>query len=66
VAIGAYRLVAGYTYVMPTTNAGQVCAVVYGLIGIPLAVLSAVDLGRFLSDAVLLVTKQVFTYSTTF
>uniref|UniRef100_A0A914UX15 Potassium channel domain-containing protein n=1 Tax=Plectus sambesii TaxID=2011161 RepID=A0A914UX15_9BILA len=43
----------GYTYVFPMTPIGQIFAVVYGLIGIPLMVLTAVDIGRFLSDCVL-------------
>ena len=32
------------------TRCGQLAAIIYGLIGIPLAVLVAIDIGRFLSD----------------
>lgn len=43
----------GYPYANPTTIMGQCAAIVYGLFGIPLMVLAAVDIGRFLSDIVI-------------
>uniref|UniRef100_A0AC34Q6F8 Potassium channel domain-containing protein n=1 Tax=Panagrolaimus sp. JU765 TaxID=591449 RepID=A0AC34Q6F8_9BILA len=43
----------GYPYANPTTTVGQCVAIVYGLFGIPLMVLAAVDIGRFLSDIVI-------------
>ncbi len=52
---------------MPMTAKGQVFAIIYGLIGIPLMVLTAVDIGRFLSECVLFVyTKIVFLFSVVF
>lgn len=41
------------------TATGQMFAVLYGLIGIPLMVLTAVDIGRFLSDCVLFLYSKV-------
>uniref|UniRef100_A0AAF5Q1G9 Ion_trans_2 domain-containing protein n=2 Tax=Wuchereria bancrofti TaxID=6293 RepID=A0AAF5Q1G9_WUCBA len=43
----------GYLSAVPMTKFGQFIAIVYGLVGIPLMVLAAVDIGRFLSDIVL-------------
>ncbi|KJH42158.1 Ion channel [Dictyocaulus viviparus] len=43
----------GYSYAVPVTPFGQFVAIVYGLFGIPLMVLAAVDIGRFLSHIVL-------------
>uniref|UniRef100_A0A915PN87 Potassium channel domain-containing protein n=1 Tax=Setaria digitata TaxID=48799 RepID=A0A915PN87_9BILA len=43
----------GYLSAVPMTKLGQFIAVVYGLVGIPLMVLAAVDIGHFLSDIVL-------------
>ncbi|CAB3408580.1 unnamed protein product [Caenorhabditis bovis] len=43
----------GYSYAVPVTPFGQCFAMIYGLIGIPLMVLAAVDFGRFLSHIVL-------------
>ncbi|KAH7730078.1 Protein TWK-47 [Aphelenchoides avenae] len=44
----------GYGPTSPMTPLGQFLSIGYGLIGIPLMVLAAVDIGRFLSDMVLL------------
>ncbi|KAK6731852.1 hypothetical protein RB195_007981 [Necator americanus] len=43
----------GYSYAVPVTPFGQLLAIVYGLLGIPIMVLAAVDIGRFLSHIVL-------------
>lgn len=43
----------GYTNATPMTRTGQITAIIYGLFGIPLTVLTAVDMGRFLSDVVM-------------
>ncbi|CAI4230185.1 unnamed protein product [Auanema sp. JU1783] len=43
----------GYSNAVPVTPMGQSAAIIYGLIGIPLMVLAAVDIGRFLSHIVL-------------
>ncbi|KAM3715809.1 Uncoordinated protein [Dirofilaria immitis] len=43
----------GYLSAVPMTKLGQFIAIIYGLVGIPLMVLAAVDIGRFLSDIVL-------------
>ncbi|CAP24849.1 Protein CBR-TWK-47 [Caenorhabditis briggsae] len=43
----------GYAYATPVTPIGQSFAIIYGLVGIPLMVLAAVDFGRFLSHIVL-------------
>ncbi|GMT30726.1 hypothetical protein PFISCL1PPCAC_22023 [Pristionchus fissidentatus] len=43
----------GYSNSVPVTVMGQCVAIVYGLIGIPLMILAAVDIGRFLSTVVL-------------
>ncbi|VDM57923.1 unnamed protein product [Angiostrongylus costaricensis] len=43
----------GYSYAVPVTPFGQFLAIVYGVLGIPLMVLAAVDIGRFLSHIVL-------------
>ncbi|KIH62208.1 hypothetical protein ANCDUO_07510 [Ancylostoma duodenale] len=43
----------GYSYAVPVTPFGQFLAIVYGLLGIPIMVLAAVDIGRFLSHIVL-------------
>ncbi|KAL3997165.1 Ion channel family protein [Acanthocheilonema viteae] len=43
----------GYLSAVPMTKLGQFIAIVYGLVGIPLMVLAAVDIGHFLSDIVL-------------
>ncbi|KAK6026275.1 Ion channel, partial [Ostertagia ostertagi] len=43
----------GYSYAVPVTPLGQFLAIVYGLLGIPVMVLAAVDIGRFLSHIVL-------------
>ncbi|CAJ0608565.1 unnamed protein product [Cylicocyclus nassatus] len=43
----------GYAYAVPVTPFGQLLAIIYGLIGIPIMVLAAVDIGRFLSHIVL-------------
>ncbi|KAI1697169.1 ion channel domain-containing protein [Ditylenchus destructor] len=43
----------GYAAAVPMTPLGQWFSVGYGLIGIPLMILAAVDIGRFLSDVVL-------------
>ncbi|VDP41383.1 unnamed protein product [Heligmosomoides polygyrus] len=43
----------GYSYAVPVTPLGQLLAIVYGLLGIPVMVLAAVDIGRFLSHIVL-------------
>uniref|UniRef100_A0A1I7ZFW4 Ion_trans_2 domain-containing protein n=1 Tax=Steinernema glaseri TaxID=37863 RepID=A0A1I7ZFW4_9BILA len=50
----------GYAAASPQTIGGQLFAIAYGLIGIPLMVLAAVDIGRFLSDVVIfLYSKNV-------
>ncbi|TMS37827.1 hypothetical protein L596_004680 [Steinernema carpocapsae] len=50
----------GYAAAAPQTGGGQLFAIAYGLVGIPLMVLAAVDIGRFLSDVVLtLYSKNV-------
>uniref|UniRef100_A0A914EB84 Potassium channel domain-containing protein n=2 Tax=Acrobeloides nanus TaxID=290746 RepID=A0A914EB84_9BILA len=49
----------GYAYANPSTGLGQCFAIGYGLIGIPLMVLAAVDIGRFLSDVVLFVYSKI-------
>ncbi|KAK0398252.1 hypothetical protein QR680_002499 [Steinernema hermaphroditum] len=50
----------GYAAASPQTGGGQLFAIAYGLVGIPLMVLAAVDIGRFLSDVVLfLYTKNL-------
>ncbi|CAD6196497.1 unnamed protein product [Caenorhabditis auriculariae] len=43
----------GYAYAVPVTGLGQCFAIAYGLVGIPLMVLAAVDIGKFLSHIVL-------------
>uniref|UniRef100_A0A914I995 Potassium channel domain-containing protein n=1 Tax=Globodera rostochiensis TaxID=31243 RepID=A0A914I995_GLORO len=43
----------GYGPTTPLTPLGQWLSIGYGLLGIPLTVLAAVDIGRFLSDVVL-------------
>ncbi|WKX92099.1 hypothetical protein Q1695_010269 [Nippostrongylus brasiliensis] len=43
----------GYSYAVPVTPFGQFLAIGYGMLGIPLMVLAAVDIGRFLSHIVL-------------
>ncbi|KAK6038018.1 hypothetical protein COOONC_24477 [Cooperia oncophora] len=43
----------GYSYAVPVTLFGQLLAIIYGLLGIPVMVLAAVDIGRFLSHIVL-------------
>ncbi|CAL2029663.1 unnamed protein product [Caenorhabditis brenneri] len=43
----------GYAYAVPVTPIGQCFAIIYGLVGIPMMVLAAVDFGRFLSHIVL-------------
>uniref|UniRef100_A0A1I7VAY8 Ion_trans_2 domain-containing protein n=1 Tax=Loa loa TaxID=7209 RepID=A0A1I7VAY8_LOALO len=48
----------GYLSAVPMTKFGQFIAIVYGLIGIPLMVLAAVDIGHFLSDIVLLLYQK--------
>lgn len=53
----------GYVNATPTTNIGQIVTVIYGLFGIPLMVLTAVDYGRFLSDIVLLLYSKLAKYS---
>ncbi|VDK21816.1 unnamed protein product [Anisakis simplex] len=50
----------GYTSSTPATLLGQWVAIGYGLIGIPLMVLAAVDIGRFLSEVVLKTYGKVF------
>lgn len=49
----------GYLSAVPMTKLGQFTAVLYGLVGIPLMFLAAVDIGRFLSDVVLLLYRKV-------
>ncbi|VDN39366.1 unnamed protein product [Gongylonema pulchrum] len=49
----------GYLSAVPSTKLGQFVAVIYGLLGIPLMVLAAVDIGRFLSDIVLRLYRKV-------
>ncbi|GMT00877.1 hypothetical protein PENTCL1PPCAC_23051, partial [Pristionchus entomophagus] len=48
----------GYSNSVPVTVVGQCVAIVYGLIGIPLMILAAVDIGRFLSTVVLKVYSR--------
>uniref|UniRef100_A0A7E4UYS7 Ion_trans_2 domain-containing protein n=1 Tax=Panagrellus redivivus TaxID=6233 RepID=A0A7E4UYS7_PANRE len=43
----------GYAYANPVTGIGQSVAIAYGLIGIPIMILAAIDIGRFLSVVVL-------------
>lgn len=43
----------GYLSAVPMTKFGQFVAIIYGLLGIPLMVLAAVDIGQFLSEIVL-------------
>ncbi|PAV74675.1 hypothetical protein WR25_19457 [Diploscapter pachys] len=43
----------GYAYAVPVTPLGQIIAIAYGLFGIPIMVLAAVDIGKFLSHIVL-------------
>uniref|UniRef100_A0A915KQN0 Potassium channel domain-containing protein n=1 Tax=Romanomermis culicivorax TaxID=13658 RepID=A0A915KQN0_ROMCU len=43
----------GYVNATPSTSLGQIVTVIYGLFGIPLMFLIAVDIGRFMSDVVL-------------
>lgn len=47
------QFIVGYTNAAPLTKSGQIFAVIYGLVGIPLMVFMAVDIGRFMSDTVL-------------
>uniref|UniRef100_A0AC35GG49 Potassium channel domain-containing protein n=1 Tax=Panagrolaimus sp. PS1159 TaxID=55785 RepID=A0AC35GG49_9BILA len=49
----------GYGYANPETGFGQCIAMIYGMIGIPLMVLAAVDIGRFLSDVVIFVYSKL-------
>uniref|UniRef100_A0A0M3ILX1 Ion_trans_2 domain-containing protein n=1 Tax=Ascaris lumbricoides TaxID=6252 RepID=A0A0M3ILX1_ASCLU len=49
----------GYASATPTTLLGQWVAIGYGLLGIPLMVLAAVDVGRFLSEVVLATYAEV-------
>uniref|UniRef100_A0A0M3HHV5 Ion_trans_2 domain-containing protein n=1 Tax=Ascaris lumbricoides TaxID=6252 RepID=A0A0M3HHV5_ASCLU len=51
----------GYASATPTTLLGQWVAIGYGLLGIPLMVLAAVDVGRFLSEVVLATYAKVDT-----
>lgn len=37
----------------PSTNAGRIFTVFYGLLGIPLMFITAADIGKFLSDLVI-------------
>ncbi|CAJ0964009.1 unnamed protein product, partial [Mesorhabditis belari] len=53
----------GYSYAVPTTWKGQCVGIGYGMIGIPLMVLAAVDIGRFLSRIVLKVYTQYCEFS---
>ncbi|KAE9421730.1 hypothetical protein Angca_007250, partial [Angiostrongylus cantonensis] len=50
----------GYSYAVPVTPFGQFLAIVYGVLGIPLMVLAAVDIGRFLSHIVLELYAKVY------
>jgi hypothetical protein len=42
----------GYDHLTPSTNAGRIFTVFYGLLGIPLMFITAADIGKFLSDLV--------------
>jgi hypothetical protein len=44
--------VAGYDHVTPSTNAGRLFTVFFGLLGIPLMFITAADIGKFLSEMV--------------
>ncbi|VDO40907.1 unnamed protein product [Onchocerca flexuosa] len=54
----------GYLSAVPMTKLGQFIAIIYGLVGIPLMVLAAVDIGRFLSDIVLGLYQKVISSMT--
>ncbi|KAF7629975.1 hypothetical protein Mgra_00009004 [Meloidogyne graminicola] len=49
----------GYASATPNTPLGQWLSIGYGLLGIPLTVLAAVDVGRFLSDVVLAIYDRI-------
>ena len=49
----------GYAYAVPVTPLGQIIAIAYGLFGIPIMVLAAVDIGKFLSHIVLTIYAKV-------
>ncbi|CAK5075744.1 unnamed protein product [Meloidogyne enterolobii] len=49
----------GYASATPMTPFGQWLSIGYGLLGIPLTVLAAVDIGRFLSDVVLAIYDRI-------
>uniref|UniRef100_A0A914UY41 Potassium channel domain-containing protein n=1 Tax=Plectus sambesii TaxID=2011161 RepID=A0A914UY41_9BILA len=42
----------GYDHVTPSTNAGRLFTVFFGLLGIPLMFITAADIGKFLSEMV--------------
>lgn len=54
-----FQTTTGYLSAVPMTKLGQFIAIVYGLVGIPLMVLAAADIGRFLSDIVLRLYRKV-------
>jgi len=43
----------GYDHLTPTTDAGRIFTVFFGLLGIPLMFITAADIGKFLSDIVI-------------
>lgn len=43
----------GYDHLTPSTDAGRIFTVFYGLLGIPLMFITAADIGKFLSDLVI-------------
>lgn len=57
-----FQTTTGYLSAVPMTKLGQFVAIVYGLVGIPLMVLAAVDIGRFLSDIVLQLYRKVMLF----
>jgi len=54
-----YQTTTGYASATPMTPFGQWLSIGYGLLGIPLTVLAAVDIGRFLSDVVLAIYDRI-------
>uniref|UniRef100_A0A914QKZ8 Potassium channel domain-containing protein n=1 Tax=Panagrolaimus davidi TaxID=227884 RepID=A0A914QKZ8_9BILA len=43
----------GFDHLTPTTNAGRIFTVFFGLLGIPLMFITAADIGKFLSEIVI-------------
>lgn len=45
----AQFLILGYGHIAPVTRAGQVFCMIYGLIGVPLTLLTIADIGMFVN-----------------